>query len=52
MGVLMAYNRRGECICFHFIEYMTQCGFPLPIEEVLGHAYCIAKQRGEGGRFQ
>ena len=27
---------------------MTQCGFPLPVKEVLGYAYCIAKQKGEG----
>lgn len=52
MGPSTALTLDEDTSLVHYIEYMAKRGFPLSITQILGYAFCIAKERGKGDIFK
>ncbi|KAH3835204.1 hypothetical protein DPMN_108552 [Dreissena polymorpha] len=51
MGVDTALTTDEEDALVSYIGYMANRGFPLSIQQLIGFAWCIAKERGRGDVF-
>ena len=47
MGVKTALSSEEESALCNYITYMANRGFPLTIQQILGFAWCIAKEHGK-----
>jgi len=51
MGANTALNDEEENALCSYISYMANRGFPLSIPQLMGFAWCIAKERGKSEVF-
>lgn len=51
MGVKTALTSEEDLALCNYITYMASRGFPLSVDQLLGFAWCIAKERGKESVF-